>query len=256
MEMQSVRISLHDESGGYAISPERVPLSVLRNFTKDVDEFLKGDGAELDTATLQVSVIKGSVVLATEPISAPRLFADLRVLGATELLDALDARRRQVVERWQKLARGARKTSIHVSSPFLRQAIVISPMTDFRADDADQWVHVERYLLGEVVEMGGVHTVNAHIRLPDGKRLVVESTKEVFRNDKTNRLYKEAMARISAEYNVVTREYRNAHLLAFEEHHTSLDENHFKRLTERGAKAWKDVSSANEWVESLRGGGE
>ena len=42
MEAQRIRISLHDESGGYPISPERVPLSVLRGFVKEVDQFLRG----------------------------------------------------------------------------------------------------------------------------------------------------------------------------------------------------------------------
>lgn len=253
MEMQSVSVSLEDHSAGYAISPERVPLSVLRSFTRDVDEFLKGDSADFDTSRLEVAVVSGSIAIATAPIAHPALFADLRKLSGDQLLDGVDARRRQVVERWQKMARGVRNVSIRIASPFLARPVLISSETDFRADDADQWVRVERYLQGEVVEIGGVHTVNAHIQLPDGKRLVVESDRNFFRSDKVNRLYKVAMARITAEYNVVTREYRNARLLAFEEHQNELDEAQLKRLTDRGAKAWKDVQSVSEWVDSIRG---
>lgn len=33
---------------------------------------------------------------------------------------------------------------------------VVSAATDFHADDADQWVQVERYLQGEIVEIGGL----------------------------------------------------------------------------------------------------
>lgn len=43
MEAQRMRIALLDESAGYAITPQRVPLAVLRAFTKDVDELLRGD---------------------------------------------------------------------------------------------------------------------------------------------------------------------------------------------------------------------
>lgn len=251
-----VSIGLRDESGGYEISPERVPLAVLRGFTKDVEDFIKGDSGELDTAQLDVAVVKGSLQIQTAPLFAPALFADLRMLSVSERLDGVSPKRRQVVERWQKLARGARKIVVTIGSPLLAQPVVISHATEFRSDDADQWVRVERYLQGEVVEMGGMHSVNAHIRLPDGTKLVVESERDVFRNDRVNRLYKVAMARIAAEYNVVTRQYRNARLLAFEEHHNSLDEAQLKRLTERGAKAWKDVGNAAEWVDSVRGGSD
>lgn len=247
---------MRDESGGYEISPERVPLAVLRGFTKEVEEFIRGDSGELDTTGLDVAVRRGSLQIETAPIHAPELFADLRKLSHSQFLDGVSTKRRQVVERWQKLARGARRIVVTIGSPLLAQPVVISHATEFRSDDADQWVRVERYLQGEVVEMGGLHSVNAHIRLPDGTRLVVESEREVFRNDRINRLYKVAMARIAAEYNVVTRQYRNARLLAFEEHHNALDEAQLKRLTERGAKAWKDVASATEWVDSLRGGSD
>lgn len=61
------------------------------------------------------------------------------------------------------------------------------------------------------------------------------------------------MVRIKADYNVQTREYRNVRLLEFVEHEPRLDEGEFKRLTDRGAKAWASVPDANAWVESLRG---
>jgi len=256
MEAQQVSISLQDKSGGYAISPDRVPLSVLKEFIKSADDFLRGEASEFDTSSLDVSLVKGSVSIVTRPIFHPSLFNDLRHLGSSELLDSIDSKRREVIERWQKLARGTRRSIVHITAPFLPQPVVISGATDFRADDADQWVRVERYLQGEVTHMGGVQKVNAHIRLPDGKVLLVESDRQVFKDDKLNRLYKIAMVRITAEYNVVTREYRNARLLAFEEYQQTLDEAQIRRMTERGAKAWRDVPSATSWVDELRGGGD
>jgi hypothetical protein len=62
--------------------------------------------------------------------------------------------------------------------PILSRAITVSAETDFHADDADQWVKVERYVRGEIVDMGGYKQVNAHIRLPDGKELIVEADRE------------------------------------------------------------------------------
>lgn len=255
MDAQPLFFSLQDDSAGYEVSPQRVPMAVLRSFARDVEDLLRGDGCEVDASTLEVAVLAGSLVIQTAPVAAPGLWRDLRQLAASQQLDGLDRKRREVIERWQKLARGARQCVFGITSPGLppAMAVRISAATDFHADDADQWVLVERYLQGEIVEMGGLKKVNAHIRLQDGTLLPVESEREVFRADKVNRLYKVAMARIRAEYNVVTRSYRNARLLGFEEQQPTLDEAQLARLTERGARAWRDVPDASAWVDALRG---
>lgn len=112
----------------------------------------------------------------------------------------------------------------------LSKPVVISSASDFRADDADQWVHVERYVKGEIEDLGGSAHPNAHVRLPDGKMLMVDTDRAMLRDDKVNRLYKPAMVRITADYNVVTREYRDARLIAFVEHDTRIDEKELERL--------------------------
>lgn len=253
MEAQQIHITLQDESGGYAITPDRVPLSTLRNFIKDVDELLRGDAGELDTSGLDVAVVHGSLGVTTAPIANSSLWHDLQRLVASDVVDSLSARRRSVVERWQKAARGVKKVRFTINAAFLVRPIVISAETDFRADDADQWVRVERYVRGEVEDMGGHKNVNAHIRLPNGKPLLVAADRNFLRDEKVNRLFKPAMVRISAEYNVVSREYRHARLLEFVEHDARLDEKELERLTQRGAKAWRDVPDAGAWVDELRG---
>lgn len=253
MESQSLLIVLHDDSAGYEITPERVPLSALRAFAKDVDEFLRGDANDVDTTALDVAVVKGSLGLRTAPTANPVLLGDLRKLVDSELLDSIGSKRRAVIERWQKAARGPRKLRLQISADFLSAAIVISAESDFRADDADQWVRVERYFRGEIVEIGGHTRCNAHIRLPSGKALVVDAPREFLRDDKVNRLYKSAMLRITADYNVMTREHRNARLLEFVEQDSQLDGKDLERLTQRGAKAWRDVPDAGAWVDRLRG---
>jgi hypothetical protein len=254
MEAQSLTISVSQDIAGRGLSPRNVPMALLRTFVRDVEEFLKGDGEEVDGGSIAVAVVEGSLGIRTEPLAFPKLIADVRRLTESQSLEGLDARRGEVIERWQRAARGELRPVFKIVMPGLVSEILISKTTDYHADDADQWVKVERYLKGEVVEIGGQKKVNAHIRLPDGKVLIVESERQVFRDDKVNRLYKPAMARIVAEYNVVTREYRNARLLSFEEHRSTLDDAQFARLTERGRKAWAEVGDVSEWVEKLRGG--
>lgn len=256
MEAQPVTLALIDRSAGFEAAPERVRLSDLARFADDVQTFLRGSDGEVDTRQVDVAVQKGSLAIVTAPLAAaPRLFHDLQALLASELLDSVDAKRKEVMERWQKAARASRHVAYRISAPFLDRPISVRADTDFRADDADQWVQVERYIRGEIQDLGGSTKASAHVRLPDGRTLKVTTDKDLLRDDTVNRLYKTAMLRVRAEYNVLTRELRNARLLEFVSHSMTVDEDELTRLTRRGAQAWKDVADATAWVDEQRGGG-
>lgn len=255
MEAQKITLALIDRSAGYEVGPDRVRLANLVDFTSDVAALLRGVNKEVDPHGLDVAVRAGSLAIETAPIAAAgKLFSDLQHLTTSELLDAVDAKRREVFERWQKLARVSKDLSFKISAPFLKQPIVVSHRTDFHADDADQWVQVERYVRGEIQDLGGMTKANAHVRMPDGSTLKVTAEKDVLRNDTVNRLYKLAVLRVRAEYNVLTRELRNARLVEFVEYAPKFDEEELNRLTRRGEQAWKGVGDATDWVDQLRGG--
>lgn len=131
--------------------------------------------------------------------------------------------------------------------------LLLHPDQDGHPNDADQWVQVERYIRGEIQDLGGASKTNAHVKLPDGRTLKVTAERAMLRDDTQNRLDKVAMLRIKAEYNVLTRELRNARLVEFVKHATEVDEEQLARLTRRGAIAWKDVPNASAWVDELRG---
>jgi len=255
MEAQKITLALIDRSAGYEVGPERVRLANLVDFAGDVAALLRGTNKEVDPHDLDVAVIAGSLAIETAPITgAPKLLSDLQHLTSSELLDAVDTKRREVIERWQKLARSTRDLSFRITAPFLGRPIVVSHHTDFHADDADQWVQVERYVRGEVQDLGGVTKANAHVRLPDGSTLKVTAEKDMLRSDTVNRLYKLAVLRVRAEYNVLTKELRNARLVEFVEYAPRFDESELSRLTRRGEQAWKGVENATDWVDQLRGG--
>lgn len=254
MDAQPLTISLHQESGGYEISPDRVPMTVLRTFVQNVEDLLRGDGGQVHPGALDVSIVKGSLAIRTAPVAYPGLLSDLARLTTSELLDGLDKKRGAVIARWQKRAKGTRGCVFRIAAPGVPQLVRISAATNFHCADVHQWVQVERYWSGEIVKMGGSHKVRADIRLEDGSLISLESKREVFRGDTRNRLYKPALVRVSAEYNLTTGAYRNARLIGFEEQQRTLDGEQLLRLTESGASAWRDVPSASAWVDSLRGG--
>ncbi len=255
MEAQPLTFALIDTSSGYEATPDRVRLATLTDFTSDVSALLRGSVREIDPGQLDVAVRAGSLAIQTEPIAAaPSLFRDLRSLLDSPFLDAIDAKRREVIEQWQKLARAAPGLAFKVTAAVLTRPLVIDASTDFRADDADQWVMVERYVRGEIQDLGGARKANAHVRLPDGSLLPVATERKVLKDDTQNRLYKQAMLRIRARYNVLTRELRDAQLIEFVEYAPSFSQAEMDRLTRRGEQAWKDVDDASAWVDELRGG--
>ena len=255
MEAQRITIALIDRTAGFEATPERVRLGDLADFSSDVAIFLRGEDKGVDPKTLEIYVRSGSLAIETVPLlSAPGLFRDLRALLGGETLDSLDAKRREVMERWQKLARQSREVAYRISAPFLERSIEINAESDYHADDADQWVQVERYIRGEIQDLGGATKANAHVKLPDGRTLKVTTERDVLRDDTVNRLYKSAMLRIKADYNVLTRDLRNARLVEFLEYAVDVDEEALTRLTRRGAVAWRDVPTATDWVDELRGG--
>ena len=256
MEAQRITFAFKSRAGGAEISPARVPLGDLVRFAEDVQGFLRGESKEVDTQALDVALRNGSLAIVTAPIQvAPRLFSDLRALQAGEVLDGLDVKRREVVERWQKAAQqSGHPVSYRIEAPFLGRAVHVSSDTDYRTDDADQWVVVERYVRGEIQDLGGITKANAHVRLPDGTLMKVSTDKDLLRNDQANRLYKAAMLRIKAEFNVATGALRNARLLQFVEYASEVRDSDMARMIERGTAAWKDVPDPVAWVEDLRGG--
>ena len=169
MNAQPITISLHGASRGYDINPERVPLAVLKDFSRDVEEFLRGDDNEVITALLDVAVVKGSLALQTSPLSQPGLVQDLLKLLASPLIDGLQAKRRDVITRWQKLAKTSRNIVISISSGLLPRPIIINSDSDYRSDDANQWVRVERYIRGEIQDISGAIKANAYVKLLDGR---------------------------------------------------------------------------------------
>jgi hypothetical protein len=255
MEAQRITIALIDHSAGFEATPDRVRLGDLADFSTDVETFLRGESKEIDPKTLEVAVLKGSFAIETVPLlSAPTLFRDLSSLINGELLDNIDAKRREVMDRWQKAARQTRDLAYRISAPFLERSILVNAESDYHADDADQWVQVERYIRGEIENLGGVTNPNVHVRMQGSRTLKVIASHDVLRDDSVNRLYKMAMLRIKAEYNVQTRDLRNARLLEFVEYTSQVDEDALLRMTRRGASAWKDVVDATAWVDEQRGG--
>lgn len=252
--INELRFSVSDRINDVEVGPKHVPLALLGEFQKDVSEFLKGSGRDVDPMQVQVSVEEGSLTfVASGLIVATSLWADLEHLKSPDSLGLIDSRRASVVERWQSAARLNPSRRYAVLEQDKKAVFSVDYSTNFqRVEDA--WVSVEKYLHGKIVDWGGKTKANVHLELENGKILTVESSQNLIAQEEHNLVYRLALLHVTAEENLATGDLRNLRLLAFEHHHPAYDEDEFKRMVERGTQAWADVPDSVAWVETLRGG--
>ncbi|MDO9011832.1 MAG: hypothetical protein Q7U78_08500 [Gallionella sp.] len=252
--INELRFAVSDRINDVEVGPKHVPLALLGEFQKDVGEFLKGAGRDIDPAQVLVSVEDGSLALVvTGLLAAVSLWGDLEHLKSPDSLSLIDVKRASVVERWQVAARQNPNRNYLVADRTAQVGFSINSSTDYRRVE-QAWVHVEKYLHGKVVDLGGKTKANVHLELETGETVTVAASHDLLAKEEHNRLYRPALLHVTAEENLLTGALRNLRLLAFEAHQPSYDEDEFKRMVERGTQAWADVADSAAWVETLRGG--
>jgi hypothetical protein len=248
-----LRFAVNDRINGDEVSPSHVPLALLGEFQKDVSEFLKGSNRDVDPSKVLLSIENGSLAfVATGLLAASTLWADLEHLKFADSLSLIDSKRASVVERWQSVAQKNPHRRYLVADQSAQVSFSVDSTSNFRRIE-DAWVHVEKYLHGNVVDMGGSTKANVHLKLENGVTLTIASTQDKLAEGEQNRLYRPALLHVTAEENLLTRELRNLILLDFEAHQPSYDDDEFNLMVERGTKAWADVPDATAWLETLRG---
>lgn len=252
--INELRFAVSDRINDVEVGPKHVPLALLGEFQKDVSEFLKGTGRDVDPMQVQVSVEEGSLAfVASGLLAATSLWVDLEHLKSPDALSLIDFKRAAVVERWQASARQNPHRSYLVADRAAQIGFSVNSASDYRSVE-QIWVSVEKYLHGRIVDWGGKTKANVHLELENGKSLVVESSQNLIAQEERNLVYQRALLHVTAEENLLTGVLRNVRLLAFEAHQPSYDEDEFQRMVERGTRAWSNVPDSAAWLESLRGG--
>ena len=252
--IDELRFSVSDRINDVEVGPKHVPLALLSEFQKDVSEFLKGSGRDVDPTQVQIAVEEGSLAfVASGLIAATTLWVDLEHLKSPDSLNLIDPKRAAVVERWQTSARQNLLRRYSVGDRFDTVGFSVDSKSDYRRVE-EAWVYVEKYLHGKVVDLGGKTRANVHLELENGTSLTIAASQDLLAKEEHNRLYRPALLHVTAEENLLTGTLRNLRLLAFEEHQPSYDEDEFRRMVERGTKAWAGVPDSAAWVEALRGG--
>ncbi|WP_337052899.1 hypothetical protein [Pseudoxanthomonas sp. USHLN014] len=236
------------------MTPETVPLGLLKEFVKDVAEFVRGTDKTVDPNDLLMSVTKGSLALE----SYEELPADLPIWGDIEqlangTLKGVDSKRAKIAEKWRLEAMKHPNRTFKIADAAQKTVVAINADTYFTKEQVSNWVLVERYLSGTVEDWGGLTSANIHVRLDDGTTLKVDATRDQIREHELNPVYHAVMIRVELEEDLVTGERRNARFLGFADYQPRIDEHEYNRATEAGRAAWKDVDDAADWVRRIRG---
>jgi hypothetical protein len=255
-ELTVLEFSLADEVGGQPLTPETVDLPTLRAFLAEVEALIKGDMPGASLADSQVRIDTGSVKIIARVASllAADVRADLARLEQSGDLDAVQPKREQVVELWQMRTRRSPNRVYSVATEGLPRPLRILNTTQFQHGSENGWGSVEKYLTGKVVDIGGKQDPNVHLVLVEnGESVRVGSTEQQLAAEEGNQLYKLVTLRVQGEQHLHTKALRNLQLIQFIPQATEMDEQALASLWEKGRTAWKDVTSAAGWVESLRG---
>lgn len=256
-ETSPIEFVLHGKVEGVEITPKTIGLSQFNEFNQQVEAFISGSQKlKLDQA--HVEIAKSSYVLRVllPVVVASSLESDLKLMGREDVLGELDYKRAEIIQKWQSRAKDNPELDYEVRSgcenlPGFR----ISQKTDYRIGEIVPWVSVEKYLFGQVVDMGGTHKANIHLKLDrTGKTLIIGASQGYLREQIENRLYHKALLHVRANQHFRTGDLRNIQLIAFVDYQPTYDEGALDRFAAKGTKAWADVPDAVKWVRDLRGG--
>ena len=256
-ETATIEFLLRGKVDGREITPRSIGLSQFNEFNQQVEAFIAGS-QKLKLDQVQIEIAPGSYLLRTllPAVVLSAVEPDLRLMTRQDVLGELDIRRAEIVQKWQARAKANPDFSYEVRRDGDAPVRVrISRETDYRVGEIVPWVAVEKYLFGDVVDMGGVQKANIHLKLArGGKTLLVGTSQGYLRDQLENRLYHKALLHVRAQQHHRTGDLRNVQLISFVDYQPAYNEEALERFAARGSEAWADVPDAAQWVREVRGG--
>ena len=217
-ETASIEFALHGKVEGVEITPRTIGLSQFNEFNQQVELFI-GGSQKLKLDQVHVEITQSSYVLcAILPVVVfSSLEPDLKLMARQDVLGELDIKRAEVVQKWQ--ARTKNNPELIYELRPKREGLPkvrVSRETDYRVGDIVPWVAVEKYLFGEIMDMGGTQKANVHLKLArSGTTLLVGASQGYLREQVENRLYHKVLLHVRAEQHFRTGDLRNIQLVSF-----------------------------------------
>ena len=237
--------------GELDISPKSISVSLLNSFSKDISDLINSI-QEVKKEEIIVSIEEGSFRLKAVMILAAIniINAEIKTLHQTNDLNSIDERRGLIYEKWISNAK-ANNLEFEIK-PLNEESLVINKNSIFNKIDNDIWVESELYLFGVITDLGGNQKPNIHLKLENGKNIVIDCTKNDIAIETENRVYHSASVRVMAKQNLLTGDFKDAKFLEFNKYNPVFDEKVLLETIDRGTNAWSDVENHIDWVRNLR----
>lgn len=237
--------------GDLDISPNSISVSLLNSFSKDISDLLNTI-QETKNDEIVVSIEDGSFKLVASIILAAIniINAEIKTLHETKDLNSINEKRGLIYERWISNAK-ANDYEFEIK-PLYEEGLIINKNTVFNKIDNNIWVESELYLYGVITDLGGSQKPNIHLKLEDGKNVVIDCTKDDIAIETENRVYHSASVRVTAKQNLRTGEFKDAKFLEFNKYNPVFDEKVLLETIAKGTNAWSDIDNHIDWVRNLR----
>jgi hypothetical protein len=253
-ETATIEFVLHGKIEGKEITPGTIGLSQFNEYNQQVEVFISGNQRQkLDQVHVEIGRSSYVLRVLLPAMIFSNLEPDLKLMARQDVLGELDPRRAEVILKWQTRARNNSELNYEIRSPDKTGLkFHINYQTDYRVGEIVPWVAVEKYLFGEIVDMGGAQKTNIHLRLAAGKTVLVGASQGYLREQLENRLYHKALLHVRAEQHFQTGDLRNVQLISFVDYQPAYNEAALDRFAAQGKEAWSDVPDAAQWVRELR----
>lgn len=248
----AVEFVVRGKISGEEISPDLVPLSLLRDFSKDIYELINELNENRKAENL-ISIEKGSLKIKSivTLLAFNSLVSEIGVLSQNNDFSRVNSKIGKILEGWHNKTLDAEELEFEIS-PAGNQSIKFNKHSQFFRSDENVWVESEIYLYGVITDLGGSQRPNIHLKTEEGQSLTISCTKEDIINEKENHVYHSTALRVIAKQNLFSGELKDIKFLNFIEYNPSYDEEQILATIEKGRNAWSDVDDHVEWVRNLR----
>jgi hypothetical protein len=233
------------------ISPNHISVSLLNSFSKDISDLLNTI-QEAKKEQIIVSIEEGSFKIKAAMFMAAIniINAEIKTLQETNDLNSINEKRGLIYEKW--ISNAIENNYEFEIKPQNDDSLIINKNTVFNKIDNSIWVESEIYLYGVITDLGGSQKPNIHLKLEDGKSIVIDCTKDDIANEIENRVYHSASIRVTAKQNLITGELKEFKFSSYNKYNPVFDEKALLETIDKGTNAWSNVENHIDWVRNLR----
>lgn len=257
MASKNIDLKINGVRDGRQLSPELLDVDEVVNLLSYARDFLFPEKSK-SRARVSVALKEGSAVISLQVDSATAVKSQalLSQLNTDHNLDLLTTKQMDAIEGLQKYVKEQNFVLHFGEAEKMAEGLRIDRETEWKSPE-DIWIDEERYVKGEIVDIGGKTKSNIHIVTEDFDTLTVAADKQTLSNDDKNRLYKEHQLRIRVKTNLHTGEYKKGsaeliEFIDFEEGGES-PEAYLDRLIAEAKPFMDKIEDPDKWLKHIRG---